>query len=98
MQVCGVCGVWCVMCWGIAEEIGGKSHKNKITYISLSLSLSSRSHACTHTRTQLLMFMCGAQIGFFRGDVKELVKDIQELKPTIFVSVPRLLNRIYDKV
>ena len=27
-----------------------------------------------------------------------LVKDIQELRPTVFVSVLRLLNRIYDKV
>ena len=42
--------------------------------------------------------MCGARIGFFRGDIKTLVNDIQELKPTVFVSVPRLLNRLYDKV
>ncbi len=27
-----------------------------------------------------------------------LLEDVQELKPTIFVSVPRLYNRIYDKV
>jgi long-chain acyl-CoA synthetase len=45
-----------------------------------------------------MLFCHGAQIGFFQGDVKKLVGDIQELKPTIFVSVPRLLNRIYDKV
>ena len=42
--------------------------------------------------------MGGAKIGFFRGDVKTLVNDIMELKPTIFMSVPRLLNRVYDKV
>ena len=47
---------------------------------------------------QVLLFMCGARIGFYRGDVKELIDDIQALKPTIFVSVPRLLNRVYDKV
>jgi len=45
-----------------------------------------------------MMFMSGSHIGFFQGDVKKLVGDIQELKPTIFISVPRLLNRIYDKV
>ena len=28
----------------------------------------------------------------------ELLEDIQELRPTIFSSVPRLWNRIYDKV
>ncbi|XP_053372543.1 long-chain-fatty-acid--CoA ligase 1-like isoform X1 [Mercenaria mercenaria] len=40
----------------------------------------------------------GARIGFFRGDVKLLLDDLQTLKPTVFFSVPRLLNRIYDKV
>jgi long-chain acyl-CoA synthetase len=42
--------------------------------------------------------MNGSKIGFFSGDIKCLVEDIQILKPTIFISVPRLLNRIYDKV
>ena len=32
------------------------------------------------------------------GDIKKLTEDIMLLKPTIFPSVPRLLNRIYDKV
>jgi long-chain acyl-CoA synthetase len=40
----------------------------------------------------------GATIGFFQGDIQKLMEDIAELKPTIFVSVPRLYNRIYDKV
>ena len=40
----------------------------------------------------------GARIGFFQGDVRKLMDDIKELKPTIFPSVPRLLNRFYDKV
>lgn len=47
---------------------------------------------------QLLVYTLGARVGFFRGDVKELVDDIQTLRPTVFISVPRLLNRIYDKV
>ncbi|KAL7122828.1 hypothetical protein ABFS82_01G061600 [Erythranthe guttata] len=37
----------------------------------------------------------GASIGFWRGDVKLLVEDIAELKPTIFCAVPRVLERIY---
>ena len=48
--------------------------------------------------SQVMLFMCGARIGFYRGDVKLLIEDIQALKPTIFISVPRLLNRVYDKV
>ncbi|KAF0692233.1 Aste57867_16670 [Aphanomyces stellatus] len=40
----------------------------------------------------------GIGAGFYRGDVLLLLDDIAELKPHIFVSVPRLFNRIYDKV
>ena len=40
----------------------------------------------------------GGAIGFFRGDVQGLLEDIQALKPTLFPSVPRLLNRIHDKI
>ena len=47
---------------------------------------------------QAMVFMNGGKIGFYRGDVKLLIEDIQALKPTMFVSVPRLLNRVYDKV
>ncbi|KAJ3150788.1 Long chain acyl-CoA synthetase 7 peroxisomal [Geranomyces michiganensis] len=39
-----------------------------------------------------------AAIGFFRGDVSLLMDDFSTLKPTMFPSVPRLLNRIYDKI
>ncbi|KAK6116996.1 hypothetical protein DH2020_049240 [Rehmannia glutinosa] len=38
----------------------------------------------------------GASIGFWRGDVKLLVEDIGELRPTIFAAVPRVLDRIYS--
>ncbi|GMJ15056.1 long-chain acyl-CoA synthetase 4 [Hibiscus trionum] len=38
----------------------------------------------------------GASIGFWRGDVKLLVEDLGELKPSIFCAVPRVLDRIYS--
>jgi long-chain acyl-CoA synthetase len=40
----------------------------------------------------------GAKIGFYRGDQKTLVDDIGALKPTIFVGVPRVFDRIYKRV
>lgn len=40
----------------------------------------------------------GCKIGYFRGDVALLMEDIQELRPTFFPTVPRLLNRIYTKI
>lgn len=39
------------------------------------------------------------QSSWFLGaqDILKLMDDMQELKPTLFASVPRLYNRIYDR-
>lgn len=42
--------------------------------------------------------MVGARIGFFGGNIKELNLEMEILAPTFLPSVPRLFNRIYDKV
>jgi long-chain acyl-CoA synthetase len=44
------------------------------------------------------MFTVGGRVGFSRGDVKLLMDDIKDLRPTVLPVVPRILNRIYDKV
>ncbi|KAK8807200.1 hypothetical protein WA158_003959 [Blastocystis sp. Blastoise] len=38
----------------------------------------------------------GACIGYFSGNVKNIVDDLRCLHPTVFISVPRLFNRIYN--
>lgn len=40
----------------------------------------------------------GGKIGFYQGDIKKLIDDMKEIKPTIFCTVPRLLNRVYARV
>uniref|UniRef100_A0A3Q3W9J6 long-chain-fatty-acid--CoA ligase n=1 Tax=Mola mola TaxID=94237 RepID=A0A3Q3W9J6_MOLML len=47
---------------------------------------------------QGVMLVHGARIGFFQGDIRSLSDDLNTLKPTMFPVVPRLLNRMYDKV
>nr|CAI5840526.1 unnamed protein product [Callosobruchus analis] len=44
------------------------------------------------------MYMVGGAVGFYLGDIRRLSDDMKALKPTITPAVPRLLNRIYDKV
>ena len=44
------------------------------------------------------MIYVGGTIGFWQGDVKKLALDMQALRPSIFPAVPRILNRLYDKV
>ncbi|GAA6222629.1 long-chain-fatty-acid--CoA ligase 1-like isoform X1 [Lates japonicus] len=45
-----------------------------------------------------VMLVHGARIGFFQGDIRRLPDDLNTLKPTVFPVVPRLLNRMYDKI
>lgn len=44
------------------------------------------------------MYMVGGSVGFYSGDIKKLSEDMKLLKPTFMPAVPRLLNRLYDKV
>lgn len=44
------------------------------------------------------MYYVGGMVGFYSGDIRELNNDLKYLKPTIMPAVPRLLNRVYDKI
>jgi len=37
----------------------------------------------------------GGSVGIFGGNVKKLTEDMAVLKPTVFVSVPRLFNKYF---
>ncbi len=37
-------------------------------------------------------------MGFYSGDPMKLLDDMKVFKPTVFVSVPRLYSKIYDKI
>jgi len=47
---------------------------------------------------EAVILAMGAPIGYSCGDNLRLLEDVQLLKPTIFLSVPRVLNRIYQAV
>lgn len=44
------------------------------------------------------MYMMGSAVGFYLGDIRRLSDDMKALRPTVTPAVPRLLNRIFDKV
>uniref|UniRef100_A0A3B0MF87 Long-chain-fatty-acid--coa ligase, putative n=1 Tax=Theileria annulata TaxID=5874 RepID=A0A3B0MF87_THEAN len=44
------------------------------------------------------VFYFGGKVGIYSGDVKLILDDLQTLKPTLFISVPRLYQRIHDKI
>ncbi|KAL8272270.1 hypothetical protein Esti_003787 [Eimeria stiedai] len=45
-----------------------------------------------------LFFTLGGRVGFYSGNTQKLLDDVQKLQPTIFCSVPRLFQRIEDRV
>ena len=54
-----------------------------------------------HSFEQMLFvtsIACGARIGYFSGNIANLTNDCQALQPTLFPSVPRVFNRIHDKI
>jgi long-chain acyl-CoA synthetase len=66
------------------------NHDTMISYLPLA-----------HSFEKVLFTLClvkGVRIGFYGGDVLKLTDDCAMLKPTFFPSVPRLYNRIYDKI
>jgi len=66
---------------------------------------SDEAHICylplAHVLEQSVFFvllLVGGRIGFYQGDIKLLTSDMQALGPTLFPTVPRLLNRIHDTI
>uniref|UniRef100_A0A9L0JEA9 Long-chain-fatty-acid--CoA ligase n=1 Tax=Equus asinus TaxID=9793 RepID=A0A9L0JEA9_EQUAS len=47
---------------------------------------------------ECVMLCHGAKIGFFQGDIRLLMDDLKALQPTVFPVVPRLLNRMFDRI
>jgi len=55
----------------------------------------------THSFEQVLFagtLITGMRVGYYQGDPLKLTDDCAQLQPTLFPSVPRLYNRIYDKI
>ncbi|KAI8056634.1 hypothetical protein BDF22DRAFT_667233 [Syncephalis plumigaleata] len=75
---------------GVQKSLDPQSDDIHISYLPLAhvyerVSLASVLHL-------------GVAVGFSRGDTALLMDDIAILQPTIFITVPRLLNRVYDKL
>uniref|UniRef100_A0A3P8XFS1 Arachidonate--CoA ligase n=1 Tax=Esox lucius TaxID=8010 RepID=A0A3P8XFS1_ESOLU len=52
----------------------------------------------TSTILKGVILVHGARIGYFQGDIRLLMDDLKTLQPTVFPVVPRLLNRMFDKI
>ncbi|OQS06607.1 long-chain-fatty-acid-CoA ligase, partial [Thraustotheca clavata] len=86
---------------GCMLGIEDRLRKGKLLDVFTEKSVHLSYLPLPHILEQLIhsvMIHYGASIGFFQGNTLKLMDDLGELRPTLFVTVPRLLNKIYDKI
>lgn len=72
---------------------------NGLELDSTDVHLSYLPMAHSYERIIIDTFIArGAAIGMYSGDIMKLLDDTSELKPTIFASVPRVFNKLYDNI
>jgi long-chain acyl-CoA synthetase len=81
----------------IAELAGCMKAGIEVRSSDVHISYLPLAHIYEKMLVELFMAN-GASIGFYSGQVLQLFEDIGKLRPTIFASVPRLFNRVYDKI
>src|SRR5215211_1723565 len=64
---------------------------DEVLYIFLPLA-----HALSRM-TQMATLDVGATLAYWRGDKDKALDDLREIKPTIFPSVPRIFEKIYEQ-
>lgn len=77
--------------------INGSRAMGNVEANDVHMSYLPLAHIYGRLVDQLACFS-GAAVGFFRGDVLGLVEDLKILKPTAFISVPRLFNRFNSAI
>lgn len=80
-------------CCSVLLQLGAHSPRASDTMISF-LPLAHMLERCCENA----VYHMGGCVGFYSGDIKRLNDDLQALRPTIMPAVPRLLNRVYDKI
>uniref|UniRef100_A0A8C3K6D6 Long-chain-fatty-acid--CoA ligase n=1 Tax=Calidris pygmaea TaxID=425635 RepID=A0A8C3K6D6_9CHAR len=95
----------CIVCFTSGTTGNPKgamlTHQNVVANAAAFLRSTEVSFCwwlCHSVKKITVVYSCGAKVGFFQGDIKFLTDDMKTLKPTLFPVVPRLLNRIYDKI
>jgi long-chain acyl-CoA synthetase len=81
----------------IADVSGAILCGLKVSDTDVHLSYLPLAHMFERV-VQVALWSAGCQVGFYQGSPLKLMEDIAVLRPTMFPSVPRLFNRIYDKL
>ncbi|MBN1378838.1 MAG: long-chain fatty acid--CoA ligase [Gammaproteobacteria bacterium] len=72
-------------------------HAVKLTQHELFLSFLPLSHMFERTAGYYLPVMCGYTVAFARS-FQQLGDDLKQIRPTCFISVPRIYEKLYTKI
>ncbi|CAL1407375.1 unnamed protein product [Linum trigynum] len=81
----------------LIASVAGSSLSIKFNCSDIYISYLPLAHIYERTN-QISAVYYGVAVGFYQGDSLKLMDDLAALRPTIFCSVPRLYNRIYDGI
>jgi len=70
-----------------------KSLNEVVDHNDVYFSFLPLAHIFDRVAEEMFVFV-GGSIGFWQGDIKKVPEDIAELKPTLFVGVPRVFDRL----
>uniref|UniRef100_A0A8D3CKB3 Long-chain-fatty-acid--CoA ligase n=1 Tax=Scophthalmus maximus TaxID=52904 RepID=A0A8D3CKB3_SCOMX len=79
-------------------EVNTRPSSKDVLISFLPLAHMLDLHTCMCFLLCGVVLIHGARIGYFQGDIRLLMDDLKTLQPTVFPVVPRLLNRMFDKV
>ncbi|KAH0890958.1 hypothetical protein HID58_053387 [Brassica napus] len=81
----------------LIANVAGSSFSVKFFSSDIYISYLPLAHIYERAN-QILAVYFGVAVGFYQGDNMKLLDDLAALRPTVFSSVPRLYNRIYDGI
>ncbi|KAF0697828.1 Aste57867_11515 [Aphanomyces stellatus] len=79
------------------ERMGRGKGVGAYTQETVHLSYLPLAHCIEHT-LHIAVLTCRGCIAFSQGDPLKLIDDLVAARPMFLVSVPRVLNKIYDRV
>ncbi|KAJ0978647.1 hypothetical protein J5N97_014121 [Dioscorea zingiberensis] len=71
--------------------------EDKMTVDDVYLSFLPLAHILDRM-VEEYFFHKGASVGYYQGDINLLRDDLMELKPTLFVGVPRVFQRVHEGI
>lgn len=81
----------------LSNAYSGGAKAIEIYTSDIFLSFLPLSHMLERTAGYYIPIMFGASIAFARS-VQDLAEDLLSIKPTVLISVPRIYERVYNKI